>query len=155
MTLQDIVKLSNLAEKDSIKAEQYQEALKGGYLLTEEQAKNNIVRKQTGEHLPDSGVDGDTGLGLPSGKLPWHPTFSEESPYANGLASASAGKWSKSPEGWIYTPSKGQFDRNLNYERSLAEYFAENAGNGEHQTYGIQVPGKGLVTDPKLMKGGR
>ena len=155
MTLQDIVKLSNLADKDPVKAEQYQEALKGGYLLTEEQAKNNIVRKQTGEHLPDSGTDGDTGLGLPSGKLPWHPTFSEESPYANGLAAASAGKWDKLPEGWVYTPSKGQFDRSPNYGKSLAEYFVENIGNGEHQTYGIQVPGRGLVTDPRLIKGGK
>ena len=107
-TLKDMIGLSNVAKTDPIAAEQYNEAVYGGYMLTRDQAAQNVARKSTGEHLADAGESGSTGLGLPSGKLPNHITYSKESPYAIGLGTIQAGDWSKNGQDWSYTPSARQ-----------------------------------------------
>ena len=117
-------------------------------MLTREQAVNNISRKLSGNHLPDRQV----GLGyqdLPSGKLPWHPTFSKESPYANGLGSLKAGEWENTSNGWQYSPSQEQFNRNTNYSNKLYEYFKHNQGTNSEQTYSIKLPNGRVIKDPQ------
>ena len=126
-TLSDMMSLQKAAKTDPIAAEQYNEAVHGGYLLTRDQANSNVARKLTGEHLPDSGEVGLTGLGLPSGKLPSHITYSKESPYAIGLGSTQAGEWTRNGEQWTYAPSErqvaqpGYTDRLLGYANSGAD----------------------------------
>ena len=123
-TLKDMIGLSIAGKTDPIAQEQYNEAVYGGYLLTRDQANNNVARKLTGEHLTDSGEIGLTGLGLPSGKLPNHITYSKESPYAIGLGSTQAGEWARNGEQWTYAPSErqvaqpGYVDRLLGYANS-------------------------------------
>ena len=148
ITLQEIVGLGTLAEKDPIAKEQYNEALYGGYMLTRDQAAENVNRKLSGSHLPDSQV-GLWYLDLPSGKLPWHPTFSNESPYANGLSSTSAGEWEKKSDGWQYSPSQGQFNRDINYQDKLYEYFKHNQGTNDEQTNSIKLPSGKIINNPE------
>ena len=52
-TLKDLIGLSSASKIDPIAAEQFNEAAYGGYLLTRDQAAQNVARKSTGEHLPD------------------------------------------------------------------------------------------------------
>lgn len=126
-TLKDFIGLSSASKTDPIAAEQFNEAAYGGYLLTRDQAAQNVARKSTGEHLPDRGDEGSTGLGLPSGKLPTHITYSKESPYAIGLGSTQAGEWTRNGEQWTYAPSErqvaqpGYTDRLLGYANSGAD----------------------------------
>jgi hypothetical protein len=53
-TLKDLIDLSNNSSKDPIAAEQFNEAVYGGYLLTKEQAAANVQRKLTDKHLLDA-----------------------------------------------------------------------------------------------------
>ena len=126
-TLKDLMRLEIAGKKDPIAKEQFNEAAYGGYLLTRDQAIQNVLRKDSGEHLPDSGEVGLTGLGLPSGKLPSHITYSKESPYSIGLGSTQAGEWTRNGEQWTYAPSErqaaqpGYIDRLLGYANSGAD----------------------------------
>ena len=128
-TLKDLIGLSSASKIDPIAAEQFNEAAYGGYLLTRDQAAQNVARKSTGEHLPDSGDAGSTGLGLPSGKLPTHITYSKESPYATGLGSVQAGAWSKNGGSWVYTPSDRQIAQ-PGYTDKLLGYMNSGADEG-------------------------
>lgn len=144
-TLKDLIDLSNNSSKDPIAAEQFNEAVYGGYLLTKEQAAANVQRKLTDKHLLDAGENGLTGLGIPSGKLPNHITYSKESPYAIGLTSTEAGVWTKNGEQWDYAPSKVQLSK-PGYLEELKAY-----GNNRRD------PGLGSITLPnneviKIMK---
>jgi hypothetical protein len=105
-------------------------ALKGDYILTDEQALNEAERIRTGKHA----LDNPQGLGLgylAGGKLPGHPTFSDESPYViQGLKSAEGGQWSGNEGNWSYAPSQSQFDRNPEYKKQLMEYCQNEKGKG-------------------------
>ena len=59
------------------------------------------------------------GRGELQGKLPWHPTFSKESPYSTD--STPGGDWVRKEGKWIYTPSQWQVQQG--YTKGLAEYF--------------------------------
>ena len=128
-TLKDMIGLGNLAKTDPIAAEQYNEAVYGGYMLTRDQAAQNVARKNTGEHLADAGDSGSTGLGLPSGKLPHHITYSKESPYAIGLGSTQAGEWTRNGEQWTYAPSERQVAQ-PGYTDKLLGYMNRGADKG-------------------------
>ena len=128
-TLADAVGLAQGAANDAAKNIQYQQALKGGYVLSDQQALNDIERMKTGKHLPDAGDDGRQYLGLAVGKLPWHPAASNESPYSiKGFKGAEAGDWDQIDGKWVYKPSQAQFDRNPNYTSELMNYFNNNKG---------------------------
>lgn len=120
-TLQDAVGLAAQYGKNPTKTEQYNSAILGNYVLTDEQAKNEVARRETGIHLPDNGKG--TSGGLPSGKLPGHPTFSTESPYSiEGLAAAQGGKWQRLPNNsWSFAPAQHTIDTLGN--DGLAQYF--------------------------------
>ena len=62
------------------------------------------------------------------GKLPSHPTFSNESKYSN--AQTPGGSWDHNPkEGWVYTPSQEQL-KSEGYTEGLARYFQNEYGRG-------------------------
>ncbi len=132
-TLADAVKLlNNSAGKQGLEPSTLQtnSALKGDYMLTDEQALNEVKRLITGNHA----LDNPQGFGLgslPGGKLTGHPAFSNESPYAiQGLKAAEGGQWSGNEGNWSYAPSQSQFDRNPEYSKQLMEYFQNEKGNG-------------------------
>jgi len=133
LTLADAMELVNAAKNstglDSASL-QRDSALLGNYVLTNSQAANEVNRRAKGLHAADN--PGGLGLtGLPGGKLPGHPTFSDESPYAiKGLEAAEGGTWSKDKSGWVYAPSESQFKRNPNYVNELRGYFEREQGKG-------------------------
>lgn len=135
-TLSDMVKLADAAHgkpEDSVEAIKYKEAVLGDYLHTDASAKQKQEWLKTGsmEHGLDNPGGIDSITGKPGGKLPSHPTFSDESPYAiSGFVGAEGGKWSKVGNKWNYTPSNAQFKRNPSYESALLEYFNQEKGNG-------------------------
>ena len=66
------------------------------------------------------------------GKLPWHPTFSDQSAY-NSLATP-AGHWNEQSNsegklGWNYQPSLWQM-KQPDYINSLQRYYNQEAGRG-------------------------
>lgn len=132
-TLADAVKLMNAAEgKKELTPEvlQRDSALLGDYVLTDSQALTELDRIRSGNHA----LDNPNGMGLGSlagGKLPSHPTFSNESPYyIKGLASAEGGSWDKQGLNWNYTPSKEQIKRDPDYLNRLEHYYRMEKGNG-------------------------
>ena len=132
-TLSDAVKLlNNSYGKQGLSPEglQTNSALKGDYVLTDTQALNELERIKSGKHA----LDNPTGYGLGSiagGKLPGHPTFSNDSPYAiKGLKSAEGGEWYGSEGNWTYVPSKAQFERDPKYMDNLMGYFDREKNNG-------------------------
>ena len=132
-TLADAVKLMNSAEgKKGLTPEALQKdsALLGDYVLTDSQALTELERIRSGKHA----LDNPKGMGLGSlagGKLPSHPTFSNESPYyIKGFASAEGGSWDKQGPKWNYTPSNEQIKRDPNYLDGLMHYFSREKGNG-------------------------
>ena len=87
-TLADAVRLSRDSQTDPIKRIQFDEAVKGDYVYSDQQAKEHANRVAEGIHASDGG-SGEQYLGLAAGKLPGHPTFSVESPYnIDGFRSA-------------------------------------------------------------------
>lgn len=132
-TLTDSVNLLNNAyEKQGLSPQRLQvdSALKGDYVLTDTQALNELERVKSRKHA----LDNPNGYGLGSiagGKLPGHPTFSKESPYAiQGLKSAEGGEWSGVEGNWTYVPSKFQFDRDSKYGNKLMQYFIQEKNKG-------------------------
>ena len=142
-TVRDAIGLAEHASKSDALNQQYLEAVKGDYILPSKELVNNEERKANGTHLQD-GSDSSTGLaGLAAGKLPGHPTFSRESPYAiRGLSSADGGEWNKTSKGWEYSPSQSQFDRDPAYKMKLLEYYEREKGNGIDS---IKLPDKKVV----------
>ena len=132
-TLSDAVKLMNAAEgKKGLTPEviQRDSALLGDYVLTDSQALTELERIRSGKHA----LDNPNGMGLGSlagGKLPSHPTFSNESPYhIKGFASAEGGAWDKQGLNWNYTPSVEQIKRDPAYLDKLMHYYEMEKGNG-------------------------
>jgi hypothetical protein len=73
-------------------------------------------------------VKGEFGHYTDKGKLPFHPTFSNESKYSN--AQTPGGSWDHNPkEGWVYTPSQEQL-KSEGYTEGLARYFQNEYGRG-------------------------
>ena len=146
-TLRDMIDLGNKAKTDPIAAEQYNEATKGGYLLSRQQAAENAARKQDGVHVGDAGT-GDTGIGLPAGKLPSHVTFAEGSPFALGLAAQKAGEWIENGDNnWTFVPNATRL-QDAEYKDELARYYTKEYGNGINN---LQVGNK-LYTSPEQLK---
>lgn len=131
-TLADAVGLAEGANQSEAKSIQAQEALRGNYILSDQQALQDIERKKTGQHLLDNGGTESQYLGLPIGKLPNHPAASNESPYSvKGFKGTEAGDWVQYGDNkWEYRPSQSQFDRNPNYMEGLANYFNKEKNNG-------------------------
>lgn len=134
-TLANAVKLMNAADGkpvDSIEAIKANEALKGGYLHTDESAKQKQEWLRTGNR--SHGLDNPNGIdsitGLPGGKLPNHVTYSNESPYSIGLKNSQGGEWVKVNDEWSYAPSQVQFDKNSQYMSELLKYLQQEKGNG-------------------------
>jgi len=85
-------------------------SVEGGNYVIDNSLQN--VRDIRG-HLAD-------GKGELQGKLPWHPTFSKESPYST--PATPGGDWIKGSKGkWAYTPSQWQVRQG--YTKGLSEYF--------------------------------
>ena len=146
-TMRDMIDLGNKAKTDPIAAEQYNEVTKGGYLLSRQQAAENAARKQSGVHVGDAGT-GDTGIGLPAGKVPSHVTFGEGSPFALGLAAQKAGKWIENGENnWTFVPNATRL-QDAEYKDELARYYTKEYGNGINN---LQVGNK-LYTSPEQLK---
>ena len=61
------------------------------------------------------------------GKLPWHPTFSNESAYAS--EGNPGGSWGNVDGKWVFTPSQQQM-QTPGYVESLAQYYAQEKGKG-------------------------
>jgi len=62
------------------------------------------------------------------GKLPYHPTFSNESKYSN--AQTPGGSWDHNPkEGWVYTPSVDQM-KVPEYAEGLGRYLSREYRRG-------------------------
>jgi len=62
------------------------------------------------------------------GKMPWHPTFSNESVYSN--ADNAGGEWYTTDEGkWKFVPSQQQVVE-PGYAAMLAEYYQNEKGKG-------------------------
>lgn len=149
ITLQDMVGLANGARDSEAKRVQYDQALHGGYILSDQQALADIERQKTGKHL-DDGNSGEHYLGLAIGKLPNHPTFSNESPYAvKGFKGAEAGEWEQADGKWIYKPSQSQFDKDPGYADRLNRYYNRNNGNGIDK---IEMPKSKDITNEQLAK---
>ena len=72
-------------------------------------------RLSTGGHIGDIG------------KLPNHPTFSNESLYDS--KETPAGTWEQTEKGWGYTPSEWQANQ-PNYKEKLMRYFNREKGHG-------------------------
>ena len=148
-TLRDIMDLQKAGKTDPIANEQFKEAAYGGYLLSRDQAVANAARKANQEHAGD-GDSGDTGIGLPAGKLPSHVTFGfgGGSPYAQGLAAQKAGKWIENSENnWTFTPNVVKL-QDAEYKDELARYYTKEYGNGINN---LQVGSK-LYTSPEQLK---
>jgi len=130
-TLKDLMDISKSGlNGDPVAEYQFQEASKGGYLLSKDQAKNRLNGESREHHLLDSGDGLPTGLGIPSGKLPNHTTASEESPYSIGLSTTSPGRWVNYENNkWQYEPSERQL-KEPGYIDRLYNYFSRNKGNG-------------------------
>lgn len=128
-TLRDAMTLAQNANRSDIDNTIYNSAINGNYILTPEQAANEVDRAKTGAHLKDAG--GGLSGTLASGKLPSHITFSTESPYnIQGLAAAQGGIWSgNDKDGWSYTPSQQTVDRYGN--EVLSRYFREREPNSK------------------------
>jgi hypothetical protein len=135
-TLADVATLIKArAKNDKYTPEQVKmrDAIYGNYLHTDDSAKQKAEWLKTGssQHSLDNPQGIDSITGLPGGKLPGHPTFSEESPYAiKGLKAAEGGKWNNKDGKWDYTPSQYQFERDSNYADGLWNYFQHEKGNG-------------------------
>jgi len=132
-TLKDAISLANLASQHGTMSPedlQYKSATLGDYVLTNEQALNELDRLKSGKHAPD-GAEGLNSINLPGGKLPSHVTFSEESPYyIEGFKATEGGSWTKDEDGWTYTPSESQIERDPNYLSRLRDYYDREKGNG-------------------------
>ena len=77
-------------------------------------------------HMQD-GYEGNT----LQGKLPWHPTFSEESPYATGNSPRWESSYGLGPLGKdIYHPTQEQMQRK-GYVDELSRYFASDQNRGK------------------------
>lgn len=79
----------------------------------------------------DYGADnqaGEYGHYSDKGKLPHHPTFSDESKYHT--ADAPGGSWSLANGGWDFKPTINQIQNVPGYLNSLARYYEEEKGKG-------------------------
>ena len=129
-TLADAARLSKDSQTDPIKRIQFDEAVKGNYVYSDQQAREHAARMTSGAHASDGG-NGEQYLGLAAGKLPGHPTFSTESPYnIDGFRSAQGGQWSGSDGDWTYSPSQSQIDRDPAYLDKLQKYYDREKGKG-------------------------
>ena len=99
-----------------------------------EQLMNNIRRKRAEEtgsihgdydYGADSQGPNELGHYTDKGKLPYHPTFSEQSIYAN--EDTPGGKWAKDKD--EFTPSHRQVQQ-PGYTKGLADYFRQEYGRG-------------------------
>ena len=152
-TLADTARLSRDSQTDPIKRVQFDEAVKGNYVYSDQQAREHTARTASGSHAGDNG-SGEQYLGLAAGKLPGHPTFSTESPYnIDGFRSAQGGQWSGSDDDWTYSPSQSQIDRDPMYLDKLQKYYSREKGNGIDR---IEMP-QGLAatagTEPRPSTG--
>lgn len=134
-TLADAVKLGEAAKgkpADSVEAIKAREALKGGYLHTDESAIKKQLQMRTGDnsHWLDNPQGVDSTTGLPGGKLPSHTTYSNESPYDTGIRSARGGEWIETKDGWGFKPSDVQLEKGSPYMSKLLEYYVNEKGNG-------------------------
>lgn len=153
-TLRDMMDLQKAGKTDPIADEQFKEAAYGGYLLSRDQAVANAARKANQQHAGD-GDSGDTGIGLPAGKLPSHVTFGfgGGSPYAQGLAAQKAGKWIENEkdanvaENWTFAPNVERL-KSADYKDELARYYDSEYGRGINS---LQVGDK-LYTHPSQLR---
>jgi len=135
-TLRDAIELAKGADSHQTglgsieKQLQYESAVLGDYVLTDKMAKNELARRAGGEH----GLDNPRGtdyLGNQGGKLPSHPTFSDQSPYyIKGLSSAEGGTWTNDNGKDVYIPHPAQFSRDPGYMDKLLWAFDREKGNG-------------------------
>jgi hypothetical protein len=73
-------------------------------------------------------VKGEFGHYTDKGKLPYHPTFSNESKYSN--AQTPGGDWDYNPkQGWVFTPSVDQMKK-PEYSEGLGRYFSREYRRG-------------------------
>jgi len=84
-------------------------SVEGGNYVIDNSLQNE---RDSRGHLAD-------GKGELQGKLPWHPTFSKESPYS--IPAAPGGDWVKGDNKWVYTPSQWQVRQG--HTKGLSEYF--------------------------------
>lgn len=95
----------------------------------------SLIAKATGGIYGDydygaGGIQGANGHYGDIGKLPWHPTFSNESKYSN--AETPGGAWGNIPgakEQWVFTPSANMMNQE-GYDQKLAQYLKNEYGRG-------------------------
>ena len=100
----------------------------------EEFAKNAGYVDGDYDYGADKSRDLLTGHYSDKGKMPYHPTFSNESKYST--KETPGGEWSKTEKGWVFTPSAYQINQE-GYEDKLANYYRSEYGKG---IYGVSMP---------------
>jgi hypothetical protein len=113
--------------------------------------QDRFAQYKLAKYLGGSGMHGDsgdyvdlgnmkfdayTGHGGDAGKLPWHPTFSNQSAFSTNFVNgepifgmAEGGKWTSDNRGDTFYPSQWQMSR-PGYQRELQRYFDNERGRG-------------------------